>query len=443
MHTTQTSPQADAVTRETSSIAEQIEVCLAAIRVREPFLHAVAEIFDEEARLQAECLDVENTTALTAGPLHGMPFLVKELVNVAGHHTRFGSAVYAQGPALDDATAIRRLKDAGAVLVGTTRMVEFAYGSWGTNYIEGTPWNPSDPAVHRAPGGSSSGSAVAVAAGLVPLAIGSDTGGSIRIPASLCGAIGFKPTYGLIPIEGVAPLGPTFDTLGPITRTVSDARRATEAMAARDLSHSKVVLTEVSFAVLGHDVLSPCAPEVMEALESAIQTLHACGAVFNEIELPAPLVEFQKLNGDIVGFEAFAHLRHLAEDWRTTMDPFVRRRVLGNEAIDLGTYDARLTQMAEWREDFARAFADHDILVLPGTPLCAPPLSEVNEAEIPMSRFTRVANCLNLCAISLPLPRKTGQLPVGLQLCARANADAYLLAVAHSVFEAVSTIPTT
>jgi aspartyl-tRNA(Asn)/glutamyl-tRNA(Gln) amidotransferase subunit A len=341
-----------------------------------------------------------------------------------------------RGPAREDATAIRRLRDAGAVLVGSTRMVEFAYGSWGTNYIKGTPWNPCDADIHRAPGGSSSGSAVAVAGGLVPLAIGSDTGGSIRIPASLCGVIGYKPTFGLIPTDGVAPLGPTFDTLGPITRTVSDARRATEAMAACDLSHSKVELPEVRFAILGRDALLPCATEVLDALEQALQTLRTCGASVQPVELPAPLVEFQKLNGDIVGFEAFAHLRHLAEDWRTTMDPFVRRRILGNGAIDTETYEVRLIQMATLREQFRQTFVGHDILILPGTPLCAPPLAEVNEAEIPMSRFTRVANCLDLCAISLPIPRKAGELPVGLQLCARANADAYLLAVANSVLEA-------
>lgn len=434
----QTLTQNDTVEQEPASVDGRIDSCLSKIKALDPVLHAVAELFEEDARQHARKLDADTTRSGKAGQLRGMPFLVKELVDVAGHLTRFGSAVYAQGPAREDATAIRRLRDAGAVLVGTTRMVEFAYGSWGTNYIEGTPWNPCDPDIHRAPGGSSSGSAVAVAGGLVPLAIGSDTGGSIRIPASLCGVVGYKPTFGLIPTNGVAPLGPTFDTLGPITRTVSDARRATEAMSACDLSHSKVELAEVRFAILGRDVLLPCATEVLDAFEQALKTLRSCGAAVQPVEIPAPLVEFQKLNGDIVGFEAFAHLRHLAEDWRTTMDPFVRRRILGNGAIDADTYEARLIQMATWREEFGQTFAGHDILILPGTPLCAPPLAEVNEAEIPMSRFTRVANCLDLCAISLPLPRKAGELPVGLQLCARANADAYLLAVAHSVLEAVS-----
>jgi aspartyl-tRNA(Asn)/glutamyl-tRNA(Gln) amidotransferase subunit A len=443
MPTAKTYPETQPPKTAPSSIVDRTEVYLATIKAREPILHAIAELFEDEALQQANQLDSGNSTFVKSGPLYGMPFLVKELLDVAGHVTRFGSTVYAQKAATVDATAIQRLKEEGAVLLGTTRMVEFAYGSWGTNYIEGTPWNPSDPVVHRAPGGSSSGSAVAVAAGLVPLAVGSDTGGSIRIPATLCGAIGFKPTYGLIPTDGVAPLGPTFDTLGPITRTVSDARRATEAMAARDLSHSEVPLSEVRFAILCDDALSPCAPEVMEAVEQAMAILRSCGAAFDQIDLPAPLVEFQKLNGDIVGFEAYAHLRHLAEDWRTTMDPYVRRRILGNGTIDQATYDARLTQLAAWRADFSQTFTGHDILILPGTPLCAPPLTEVNEAEIPMSRYTRVANCLDLCAISLPLPRSADQLPVGLQLCARANADAYLLAVANSVLEAISTLRAT
>lgn len=284
-------------------------------------------------------------------------------------------------------------------------MVEFAFGSWGTNYGRGTPWNPCDPEVHRAPGGSSSGSAVAVAAGYVPVAIGSDTGGSIRIPASLCGVIGFKPSFGLIPTEGVAPLGPTFDTLGPITRTVYDARSFTEAMSGSDLSHPPVDMIGLRIVVPSAEALSPIEPGVARAFWHRIALLEAGGATVSQVELPLTLPQFQKLNGDIVGYEAYASLGDLVEDWRRPMDPFVRRRVLASRETSRETYEGWLSRMAAAEAEFARTMAGHDVLALPGTPFCAPPVSQIDEAEIPMSRYTRIANCLNLCAITLPMPR--------------------------------------
>ncbi|WP_439507763.1 amidase family protein [Yoonia sp.] len=138
------------------------------------------------------------------GRLHGVPVLLKDVIDVAGHPTGFGSKAYAIGPAARNAPVIDRLEAEGAIILGKTTMVEFAVGSWGTNTVQGTPWNPSDATQHRVPGGSSSGAAVAVAAGFAPIAFGSDTGGSIRIPAALCGVVGYKPSFGLIPLQGAA-----------------------------------------------------------------------------------------------------------------------------------------------------------------------------------------------------------------------------------------------
>jgi aspartyl-tRNA(Asn)/glutamyl-tRNA(Gln) amidotransferase subunit A len=209
-------------------------------------LHAFVEVFADPARQRADELDRIAAGSGPAGPLHGVPIAVKDLACIGHRAPGFGSQCYRGTPAGSTAPAIQRLIDAGAIIIGMTHMVEFACGGWGTNHAVGTPWNPIDRKVHRVPGGSSSGSAVAVAAGLVPAAIGSDTGGSIRIPASLCGIIGFKPSFGLVPLAGIAPLSPTFDTLGPITRTVGDARLLFSVLGQRSLSGSSCPATRTS-----------------------------------------------------------------------------------------------------------------------------------------------------------------------------------------------------
>lgn len=407
--------------------------CLARIAAENDKLHAVSRLFTDEAMAQAMAIDAKKAAGETPGKLHGLPIVVKELIDIQGQPTEFGSLAYATTGAVRNAPVIDRLLEAGAVIVGTTHMVEFAIGSWGTNHAKGTPWNPADRAVHRTPGGSSSGSAVAVAADLVPAAIGSDTGGSVRIPASLCGVVGFKPTYDLIPTEGVAPLGPTFDTLGPITRTVADARRLTEVMSGRNLDHPAVGLDGLRVAVINPDALAPISTQVAQSFASAMTMFADHGTQIVEIDLPLSFVELQRLNGDIVAYEAYRHLSAIVEDLGTPLDPHVRARVLAGRHISADQYNDRLAELTEVRDAFRATFADHDLLALPGTPLCAVPVSEVNENEIPMSRYTRAANCLDLCAISLPLTRASGALPVGLQLCAPAHSDAFLLAAAETV----------
>lgn len=418
---------------DAASATERVRVCLDRIAERNGRLHAVSAILADEARARAAALDTAAAEGLPRKPLQGLPVLVKELVDIRGLPTAFGSLAYGTAPAKATAPALQRLEEAGAILLGTTHMVEFAFGSWGTNHAKGTPWNPADAGIHRVPGGSSSGSAVAVAAGLVPVAIGSDTGGSIRIPASLCCVVGFKPTYGLIPTAGVAPLGPTFDTLGPITRSVAEARVVTEAMAGVDLSHPSVAMEGLRVAVVSDAALAPMSDDVAAAYGAAVARLRAAGAQVEGITLPLSFVEFQRLNGDIVAYEAWPHLGTLAEDPATPLDPFVRSRVLAGRGLDPALYEERLNQLHAARSRFAAAFAGFDCLVLPGTPLCAPALADVDESQIPMSRYTRVANCLDLCAISLPVTRAAGALPVGLQLCAAAGADARLLATASQV----------
>ena len=416
-----------------SPVSGYVSECLSRISAENDKWHAVSNQFVARALKRAMELDQQVANGATPGKLHGLPFVVKELIDLEGEITPFGSTVYRVDKSSQNAPVIERLTAEGAVLLGTAHMVEFAIGSWGTNSVRGTPWNPADPDVHRVPGGSSSGSAVAVAAGLVPAAIGSDTGGSIRIPASLCGVIGYKPTYGLIPTEGVAPLGPTFDTLGPITRTVADAKRLTEVMADCSLSHPPVAFSGLNVAVVSDAALAPIADDIDSAYQGALTRLRQLGASVTEIELPISFSEFQRLNGDIVSFEVFHHISHIAEDPQSPIDEHIRNRVLAGRNTSTEQYQQALEELHALRVEFETRFSKFDVLVLPGTPICASLVAEVDENQIPMSRYTRIANCLDMCAISLPLARSSEQLPIGWQLCATANQDGMLLSVAEAV----------
>lgn len=411
------------------SALERVETSLAAILEHNPKLNAVSEVFAEAARSRAAMLDATITSERAKGILHGVPILVKDLVDIAGHATGFGSTCYATAPAPRNAPVIDRLEAEGAIILGTTNMVEFAVGSWGTNAVQGTPWNPTDLNVQRVPGGSSSGSAVAVAAGFVPIAFGSDTGGSIRIPAALCGIVGFKPSYGLIPLQGVAATGPSFDTLGPLTRSVADARRATEAAAGIRLDHDTVSLDGLSMTRVSDADLAPIDPRVLASYQSALTELEEAGVRFEEVKLPLSFPEFQQLNGDIVVYEAYRQLHTLVEDKETTLDPYVRDRVQHGAMTSDAIYRQKLQDLHDLRKEVAGMFRTTDGFVLPGTPLPALPISDVDESQIPMSRYTRLANVLNLCAISLPLP--STPLPHAIQLALPNGEDAKLLATAE------------
>src|SRR5512138_1707901 len=213
---------------------EIAEACLARIDAFDGKLHSFVDVWRDDALARADAADRERADELVRGPLHGLPIALKDLLHVEGRQTTAGSKSWIGRRSDTTATAVERLVTAGMIPIGKTHMVEFAFGGWGRNQPMGAPWNPWDMTTHRVAGGSSSGSAVAVAAGLVPAAIGSDTGGSIRIPASLCGITGLKTTYGLISLYGAVPLSTTLDSLGPLTRTVEDAALLTAAMAGAD-----------------------------------------------------------------------------------------------------------------------------------------------------------------------------------------------------------------
>lgn len=406
--------------------------CLDAIAAENGKLHAFVEVFAEKAMRRAEELDRHLAASGPVGPLHGVPVAVKDLAAFDGRSPGFGSKCYPAVPGAGTAPAIRRLVEAGAVVVGMTHMVEFAFGGWGTNHAMGTPWNPVDRTVHRVPGGSSSGSAVAVAAGLVPAAVGSDTGGSIRIPASLCGIVGFKPSFGRIPLEGTAPLGPAFDTLGPIVRDVGDARLLFEVMAGLPVTEPAPVKA-LRIGVPDERHLEPCDPDILGNYRRSVGALREARHETVAIDLPEALTEYQALCGAVVGYEAYRHHRAVAEDPATPLDPHVRQRLSAGREIDA----ARHADLMRRRERDIAAFkaigGAFDVIVLPSTPLPAIPVDAVDETTIPMSRYTRIGNWLDLCAIGVPNGVTASVLPTGFQLMALSGNDVRLLDCAEYV----------
>lgn len=409
-----------------------LEPYLEAIAAENEALHAFVEVFAGPARQRADELDRIVAQSGPVGPLHGVPIAVKDLARIDGRVPGFGSKCYRGMTAGPSALAIQRLVDAGAILIGMTHMVEFASGGWGTNYAMGTPWNPVDRVVHRVPGGSSSGSAVAVAADLAPVAIGSDTGGSIRIPAALCGLVGFKPSFGFVPLDGIAPLSPTFDTLGPITKTIADARLLASVLAGAEIP-VPALSRPMRVGMPDASQLQPCDPEIFAAFVASVERIRACGHSVETFSLPMALTDYQALVGQIVAYEAYRHHKPVVEDSQTPMDPYVRERVLAGRGIDDAHYQAARQTLQTAVSAFRSAFGHFDLFVTPSTPLPAIPLREVDDKALPMSRYTRLGNCLELCGISIPNGTTASGLPSGLQLMSWSGQDAQLLAFAEAV----------
>jgi aspartyl-tRNA(Asn)/glutamyl-tRNA(Gln) amidotransferase subunit A len=428
---------------ETSS-REIVDACLARIDALDGKLHAYVEIYRDDAIAGAKAADLRRKAGLARGPLHGLPIALKDLLHIEGRATTAGSKSWRGRIATETATAVERLLAAGMIPLGKTHMVEFAFGGWGRNQPMGAPWNPWDTRVHRVAGGSSSGSAVAVAAGLAPAAIGSDTGGSIRIPAALCGLTGLKPTYGLISLAGVVPLALTLDSLGPLTHNAEDAALLTAAMAgpdARDPSTLQAPWVDFAAALVGDPdirgmritVLAaehfPAAtePAVLRAFDDAIAGFRERGAIVEEARAPFDFEDTMVRNGRIIAAEAWAMHRAYIEDPALDIDPWVRKRTLGGKSISAADYIEELAQRKRAATMFAQWMEGRAALLTPTLPISATPLDQVDEGATPLATFTRVANYLGACALSLPAGLSSNGLPVAVQLIGAPFAEAALI----------------
>jgi len=382
-------------------------------------------------------------------PLAGLPVSIKDLFDLEGEATRAGSVALGDAaPATADAPSVARLRAAGGVVVGRTNMSEFAFSGVGVNPHYGTPANPCDPQTPRIPGGSSSGAAVSVATGAAFIGLGSDTGGSIRIPAALCGIVGFKNTARLTPLEGAYPLSTTLDTVCAMTRSVRDAILAHEILAARQVLRKEAPLSGYRLAVATTQMLDSADATVARAFERTVALLRQAGARVDEI----PLAQIQDLGsiqatGGFAAAESYAWHRQLLAQHGERYDPRVRLRIERGANMKAWEYIDLHRARTDWLQDVGQALAGYDAVLSPTVPMVAPPIAEVapgaerDEAFFRVNalllRNTSVVNMLDGCGISLPC-QAPDELPVGLMVWHGALRDDTILNLALQIEDLLS-----
>jgi aspartyl-tRNA(Asn)/glutamyl-tRNA(Gln) amidotransferase subunit A len=398
---------------------------------------AFTRVSAREALLAADASDRMRKNGVVPSPLAGLPVSIKDLFDIAGEVTAAGSKILRDArPAVADAVAVARLRAAGAVIIGRGNMTEFAFSGVGLNPHYGTPANPYDRRTRRIPGGSSSGGAVAVADGMAAFALGTDTGGSARIPAALCGIAGFKPTTARIPREGAFPLSTTLDSVGPLAPTVACCATVFQVLAGgppRALSPPE--LSGLRLGVPKNVMLEDLDAEVSAAFDAALKRFSRRGAKILEIEVPE-FDEVVKANsrGGISPPEAYAVHRGWIDRERE-FDPRVRERILQGASVLAADYIELLQTRVRLMRSFTRENYDVDVLVMPTVPRVAPPIGDLErDAETYrqvnrlMLRNTNPVNFLDGCALSLPI-HAPGDAPVGMMVVGFSGEDERVLSV--------------
>ncbi len=425
---------------------ELVEQALA--RIADPAgegARAFMKVYAESARAEAEHCDRLRTAGVRRSGVDGLPVSLKDLFDVAGDVTRAGSKVL-QKLAPEDAKAVGRLRAAGAIFIGRTNMVEFAFGGVGLNPHYGTPKNPWDRKAGRVPGGSSSGAAVAQAGGMCVMALGSDTRGSVRMPASLCGVAGFKPTAARVPREGAFPLSFTLDSVGPLATSIACCA-AYDAVLAGEPDDSLVELPVRGLRLLlpKCSALEDLDPQVETAFFRAVERLRAAGAVLAEAPVPAfdRQAEYFK-GGGLAGAEVVYIHKPLAARF-AEYDPRVGKRIAMGTTLTGADYVELLQLRAAFMGEVARLAAPYDAIVMPTTPCVAPTLAEAGASDedyfrwnLRIMRNTGLANFLDGCAATLPC-HAPGTAPVGFMVCGTAGRDRHVLAVAAAIERALTT----
>ena len=445
---------ATALAKGTTSSAHLTEECLAHIAdTSGEGARAFIKVYAESARASAQQSDHLRAHGVVPSPLAGIPISVKDLFDIQGDTTRAGSTILRDAPpATSDATAIARLRAAGAVIVGRTNMTEFAYGGHGINAHYGTPLNPWDRSNKRIPGGSTSGGAVSVTDGMAVATIGSDTGGSVRIPAALCGITGFKPTQAHVPLDGAFPLSTTRDSIGPLGHSAACCVLLDRLMAGErpnlpigetSLDRS-AALRGLRLGVPKTILLDDLAPEVAAAFQNALTALSAAGAVIEEFtfaELSEEVTGSKKANFSAV--EAYAlHRERLAQQF-DQFDPMVAKRLmLGANMMAADYYD--LAQLRKRLMASAnRTTARFDALIAPTIPIVAPTIIEMQSSDENFYRINALLlrNCAPFNVLDRPcwsLPcHPQGGAPVGLMVVGETMQDMRLQAIGLSIESAL------
>ncbi|WP_454678046.1 amidase [Achromobacter marplatensis] len=412
---------------------------------RAPALAAYSEVTAERALAQADAADRLQDAGILMGPLHGVPVAVKDSIQWQGTPATGGSQTRRGVISGETSAAVRALAAQGMVILGKTRMTEFAFGLSGQNPTQGTARNPWDARVARAPGGSSSGSGVAVAAGLAPIALGGDTGGSVRAPAALNGVVGYKPSTGVISRAGCLPLSETLDVLGPLARNVADARLLTQLLAGPDVDDATTLaLPAACFTALRHP--APRRPGAVAVLapqawptpltEAGLQVWHQAQARLEQAGLtptawhPPASLSFARMADDnsvVLAYEAYRYYGALAENPAAPLWDIVRARIAAGGRISQADYDAALRRRQADMAAFASAMQGLDALLMPACDQAAQALDAEDVRHVGLGKLLRPANFLGAAAISLPAGFDDEGMPIAVQLLAPAGYDAALL----------------
>jgi aspartyl-tRNA(Asn)/glutamyl-tRNA(Gln) amidotransferase subunit A len=439
------------VRRKQISPVQIVEQCLSRIAQLNPVLNAFITVAGHSALAEARAAEAEIQRGQWRGPLHGLPISLKDLIDTRGIPTTAASEIPHHRVPSEDAEVVRRLRQAGAVIIGKNNLHEFAYGASSLISHFGEVRNPWDGT--RITGGSSGGSAAAVVAAMSCASIGTDTGGSIREPAALCGCVGLKPTYGRVSTRGVIPLATSLDHVGPMAMSVADSAIVLQAIAGYDradlASRDRPVSDYVSAAQGDAKLLRagvPRAyfyehldPEVASAMEHALAGIQTMVASLSEVSLDVPTDRTLQMA------EAYAYHAQNLRKSVAHYHPETVRRIRSGEPISAAEYMERRRELDQARRDIRQVFADVDVLVTPTTPIPAPPIEDLKTnpdalrpAELMLLRNTRPFNVWGLPAISVPCGFTQSGLPIGLQIAAPRWREDLVLRLAHAYEQATT-----
>lgn len=419
-----------------------VESCLKRIERHGSKLHAFVAVYADDALRAAHAADGAIAAGHRVGPFHGIPVAVKDIVDIQGRVTTGGSKVWENRVSPHTATLAQKLIGAGMIVLGKTHSVEFAMGSFGTNTHMGTPWNPWDASTLRAPGGSSSGTGVAVAAGLAPWGIGTDTGGSVRIPSAWCGLAGLKTTIGRVSVHGVLPLAQTLDTPGPMCRSVEDAALLYNLLQGPDpldpltLRHAPddprpALRRGVAGMVLARLPASERAQvdaEVLAAYDASLEALRHLGARLVDVQLPRAFTDLGAMAGRLIGCEGYAQVGELVDDASLPVDPHVRPRIALGRGVSARDYLLLLREREKLKSDWWQALAGCDALLTPTAATAAPRVTDIDQAGT-AAGFTRAINLVDGCALAVPNGFTRGGLPASLQIACRGHEEGTALRI--------------
>ena len=402
---------------------------------------AFIRVYSEQARTMADAADALRKVGRLAGRYAGIPIALKDLFDVAGEPTPAGSRVLADAPpAAANAPVVARMLAAGFIPMGRVNMTEFAFSGLGINPHYGTPLSPWDRASGRIPGGSSSGTAVAVADGMAAAGLGTDTGGSCRIPAAFCGIVGYKPTARRVPIHGVLPLAPSLDSVGPLAPSVGCCAAIDGILAGEGVfAPAPVGLTGLRFAVPENVVLDGMDETVAAAFDRALGALSAAGAAVTRVRFPE-FDEIQGVNakGGLAASEAYAWHRSLLASKGEGYDPNIRVRIARGEGMSAADYLDVLAARRRLIASFDARTRNYDCVLMPTVPIMAPRIAALNDQQaynrinMLILRNTALGNFLDRCSMSVPCHR-AGEAPVGLMLTGETMGDARLFGIAAAV----------